>query len=311
MATSKKKTPEKESAEESARESAQSAKRESVKAVAPKSPGTVTRHLLEGAASVVAATSAVGGVFLALVLVPLVLSALLVGLALAGQELPGQAAKAGGALLLLAPNLLAVLLTTGAGSAWQGTMQRQQGQGGGMGAMLGQGQAAPSSPPRGKNVMDIAVAGIPLWAVGLVLLLAALLICGYRATARTPAPTARQAANALFGFHLQIAIRISVITSLCIVLLSWLTTASGSFGIGIMGMQMGGAEADLSGNWLPAILIGGILGGAAGYAGSHLHHLHRLYRMRRSTTPPDEKGRPDLSPPTERARPRAAAAKNS
>ncbi|MCX5428405.1 streptophobe family protein [Streptomyces sp. NBC_00257] len=254
------------------------------------------------------ATSAVSGVLLALVLIPLTLAAVLVALSLTGREMPGAAAKAGGALLLLAPNLLAVLLTAGAGSAWQGTMRSQQGQGGGMGAMFGQGQATPSSPPRGKNVMDIAVAGIPLWAIGLALLLTVLLVCGYRTTARTPVPTARAAANALLGFHLQIAIRIGIITSLCTVLLSWLTTASGTFGISIMGMQMGGAEADLSGDWLLVCLTGSILGGAAGYAGSH---LHRLRRMRRSPAVSGAKNRPGPSPDPGRPQPRTAAAKNS
>lgn len=254
------------------------------------------------------ATSAVSGVLLVLVLIPLTLSAVLVALSLTGREMPGAAAKAGGALLLLAPNLLAVLLTAGEGSAWQGTMQSQQGQGGGMGAMFGQGQATPSSPPRGKNVMDIAVAGIPLWAIGLALLLTVLLVCGYRTTARTPVPTARAAANALLGFHLQIAMRIGIITSLCTVLLSWLTTASGNFGISIMGMQMGGAEADLNGDWLLACLTGSILGGAAGYAGSH---LHRFRRMRRSLAVSGAKNRPGPSPDPERPQPRAAAAKNS
>lgn len=225
------------------------------------------------------ATSAVSGVLMVLVLIPTALSAVLVALPLTGREMPGAAAKAGGALLLLAPNLLTVLLTAGAGSAWQGTMQWQQGQGGGMGAMFGRGRAAPSAPPRSKNVMDIAVAGIPLWVIGLAVLLAVLLVCGYRTTARTPVPTARAAANALLGFHLQIAMRIGIITFLCTALLSWLTTASGTFGISIMGMQMGGAQADLSGDWLLACVTGSILGGAAGYAGSH---LHRLRRMRRS-----------------------------
>ncbi|MEE1748303.1 streptophobe family protein [Streptomyces sp. JV184] len=258
------------------------------------------------------ATSAVSGVLLVLVLIPSALSAaVLVALPLTGREMPGAAAKAGGALLLLAPNLLTVLLTAGAGSAWQGTMQRQQGQGGGMGAMFGQGGAAPSPPPRVKNVMDIAVAGIPLWAIGLALLLTVLLVCGYRTTARTPVPTARAAANALLGFHLRIAMRIGVITSLCIVLFSWLTTASGTFGISIMGMQMGGAEADLSGDWLLACLTGSILGGAAGYAGSHLHRLCRLRRMRRSPAVSEAKNRPGPSSDPERPRPRDAAAKNS
>ncbi|MFJ4742836.1 streptophobe family protein [Streptomyces sp. NPDC088775] len=254
------------------------------------------------------ATSAVSGVLMVLVLIPTALSAVLVALPLTGREMPGVAAKAGGALLLLAPNLLTVLLTAGAGSAWQGTMQRQQGQGGGMGAMFGRGGAAPSAPPRSKNVMDIAVAGIPLWAIGLAVLLAVLLVCGYRTTARTPVPTARAAANALLGFHLQIAMRIGIITSLCTVLLSWLTTASGTFGISIMGMQMGGAQADLSGDWLLACVTGSILGGAAGYAGSH---LHRLRRMRRSPAVSGVKSRPGPSSGPERPRPQDATAKSS
>ncbi|MCX4679046.1 streptophobe family protein [Streptomyces sp. NBC_01433] len=256
-------------------------------------------------------TSAVADVYLALALVPLLLSAALAAVALSGRDLPGAAGKAIGGLLLLTPNLLTILLTSGQGFAWLGTMERQQGNGGLGGMLTGQAAAAPESAPRAKKVMDIAVAGIPLWAVGLALLMSTLLVCGYVATARTPRPIPREAANALLGFHLQIAVRIGVITSVCTVLVSWLTTASGGFGISIMGMQMGGATADLSGDWLLACLTGGLLGGAAGYGGSH---LHRLLRMRRPVTTPIVKRRPgpgrSQSAPAERARP-AAAAENS
>ncbi|MEV5675562.1 streptophobe family protein [Streptomyces sp. NPDC052179] len=254
--------------------------------------------------------SAVADVHLVLTLVPLLLSAALAAVALSGRDLPGGAGKAVGGLLLLTPNLLTILLTSGQGSAWLGTMERKQGTGGLGGMLTGRAAAAPEPAPRAKNVTDIAVAGIPLWAVGLALLMSTLLVCGYVATARTPRPTSREAANALLGFHLQIAVRIAVITSVCTVLVSWLTTASGGFGIGIMGMQLGGATADLSSDWLPACLIGGLLGGAAGYGGSH---LHRLLRLRRPVTPPVVKHRPgpSRSAPAERARPEAAAAKNS
>ncbi|MCX4966168.1 streptophobe family protein [Streptomyces sp. NBC_00654] len=259
------------------------------------------------------AASAVVGVHLLLALVPLLLSAALAAVAACGGDLPGAAGKAAGGLLLLTPNLLTILLTAGQGSAWQGTMESEQGSGGGLAGMLaGRAEAAPEPAPRGKNVMDIAVAGIPLWAIGLALLISALLVCGYAATARTPRPTPREAANALLGFHVQIAVRIGVVTSLCTALVSWLTTASGGFGIGIMGMRLGGATADLSGDWLLACLTGSLLGGAAGYAGSH---LHRVLRMRRPCTAPAAKRRPGPGPsasaPAEPVRPEAAAAKNS
>ncbi|MFF1594742.1 streptophobe family protein [Streptomyces sp. NPDC058286] len=258
------------------------------------------------------AASAVVGVHLVLALVPLLLSAALAAVAACGGDLPGAAGKAVGGLLLLTPNLLTILLTAGQGSAWQGVMERSQGGGGLAGMLSGQAGAAPESAPRSKNVMDIAIAGIPLWAVGLALLMSTLLVCGYVATARTPRPTPREAANALIGFHLQIAVRIGVITSLCTALVSWLTTASGGFGIGIMGMQLGGATADLGGDWLLACLTGSLLGGAAGYGGSH---LYRVLRMRRPVTAPAMKRRPGPSPspsaPAERARTAAAAAKKT
>ncbi|MFD4944166.1 streptophobe family protein [Streptomyces sp. NPDC058409] len=257
------------------------------------------------------AASAVVGVHLVLTLVPLLLSAALAAMALGGRDLPDAAGKAVGGLLLLTPNLLTILLTTGQGSAWVGTMESKQGSGGLGGMLAGHAEAAPAPAPRGKNVMDIAVAGIPLWAVGLALLMSTLLVCGYVATARTPRPTPREAANALLGFHLQIAVRIGVITSLCTVLVAWLTTAYGGFGISIMGMQLGGATADLSGDWLLACLTGSLLGGAAGYGGSH---LYRVLRMRRPVSAPAVKRRPgprqSLSAPTERARSAAAVAKN-
>ncbi|MFJ2784385.1 MULTISPECIES: streptophobe family protein [unclassified Streptomyces] len=245
------------------------------------------------------AASAVVGVHLVLALVPLVPAAALAAAALGGGDLPGGAGKAVGGLLLLTPNLLTILLTAGQGSAWQGTLERNQG-GGGLADMLaGQAEAPPESAPRGKNVMDVAVAGIPLWIVGLALLLSALSVCGYVATARTPRPAPREAANALLGFHLLIAVRIGVVTSLCTALVSWLTTASGGFGIVVMGMRLGGATADLSGDWLLACLTGSLLGGAAGYGGSH------LYRLLRPATAHVAQQRPGPGPspstPTERA----------
>ncbi|NEB37325.1 streptophobe family protein [Streptomyces sp. SID14515] len=254
------------------------------------------------------AASAVVGVHLTLALVPLLLSAALAAVALGGRDLPGATGKAVGGLLLLAPNLLTILLTAGQGYAWQGTMERDQGSGGLAGMFAGRAEAAAESAPRGRNVMDVAVAGIPVWAVGLALLLATLLVCGYVATARTPRPTPREAADALLGHHLRIAVRIGVVTSLGTVLASWLTTASGGFGVGIMGMRLGGATADLGGDWVLACLTGSLLGTAAGYAGSR---LHRVLRMRRPATAPVVKRRPGPSPSAPADRASAAAAAKS
>ncbi|WP_404950500.1 streptophobe family protein [Streptomyces sp. ARC12] len=254
------------------------------------------------------AASAVVGVHLVLALVPLLLSAALAAVALGGHELPGAAGKAVGGLLLLTPNLLTILLTAGQGSRWQGTMESNQGSGGLAGMFAGRAEAPAEAASRDKNVMDMAVAGVPVWAVGLALLMATLLVCGYVATARTPRPTPREAANALLGHHLQIAVRIGVVTSLCTVLVSWLTTASGGFGIGIMGMQLGGATADLGGDLLLACLTGSLLGGAAGYGGSH---LYRVLRMRRPGPAPAVKRRPGPSPSASAERaPVAVAAEN-
>ncbi|MEV5204519.1 streptophobe family protein [Streptomyces sp. NPDC053720] len=119
----------------------------------------------------------------------------------------GQAAKAAG-LLLLGPNLIAVLLTAGLGTSWQAGMERLQPEGGGMLGMLG-GAGAAQGDAAGKDksidLGDWSGAGVPLWLIAMVLMLLLLVIAGYLASARTPARTPREDSEALLDRHVEIA----------------------------------------------------------------------------------------------------------
>ncbi|GAA2104355.1 hypothetical protein GCM10009801_79920 [Streptomyces albiaxialis] len=214
---------------------------------------------------------------------PLVLALLAAAASLTGKE---QAVRAAGALLLAGPNLLAVLLTSGLGASWQAETQRQQG-GGGMtgGGMMGGGGAGGGGAPGGDKSVDLstyAFGGVPLWLVGLLVLLAVLVFAGYRAAARTPARTLREDAEAPLGRHLELALRMCLVVSGTTAVFCLLARGSVHLGISIMGNEMGGFTAGLQGVAGVSALTAAVLGSAAGYCGS------RLYARRADRRGPDE-----------------------
>lgn len=192
--------------------------------------------------------------------------------ALTGRE---QAARAAGALLLAGPNLLAVLLTSGLGASWQAELQRQQGGGGMLGGGMtgGPGGAAGAGGggDRSVGLSGFPVAGVPLWLIGLLVLVAVLVLAGYRTAARTPARTLREDAQAPLGRHLESALRLCLVFSGATTLFCLLARGSAHLGISIMGNEMGGFTAGLQGVAGLSTLTAALLGGAAGYCGSRLH----------------------------------------
>ncbi|WP_223777291.1 streptophobe family protein [Streptomyces sp. 135] len=218
-------------------------------------------------------TSTLTGIFTALCTLALFLALLAGAAAATGRD---QAAKAAGVLLLAAPNLLSAVLTSGLGASWQAGMERRQPQGGGMmgglGAMGG-GTGGGGTEGGGKQV-DVsgkAVAGLPLWLIGLTLLLCLLVYAGYRTAARTPARTAREEADALLGRHVEIALRAGVAVGVGILILGLVSQASMGIGFSLMGNEMGGMDAGLDGSVGFPALAGFVLAGLACYAGSRLY----------------------------------------
>ncbi|MFF7456449.1 streptophobe family protein [Kitasatospora sp. NPDC008115] len=230
---------------------------------------TLSRHLSlgQGRKSWHAVTSALSGITAVLCCSVLVL-ALLAGLAsLAGRE---QAARAAGALLLLGPNLLAVLLTSGLGTPWGAGIQRVEAQGGGMLGGLGGagGDGAPAD--RSVDLTGWTGAGVPLWLIGLLFALLLAVVAGYLTAARTPARTRKEEAQAVFGRNTEIAMRLGIAVGLPFLLLP--PAARGSVGIGIsaMGREMGGVTASLDGSPGLSALAAVVLAAVAGYGGIRL-----------------------------------------
>ncbi|MCX4844520.1 streptophobe family protein [Streptomyces sp. NBC_00893] len=232
--------------------------------------------------------STLTGIFTSLCTVALFL-ALLAGAAAATGR--GQAAKAAGALLLAAPNLISAVLTSGLGASWEAGMERRQPEGGGMmgglgglggmgggaggmGGAGGFGGAAGSGADGGAEQIDLSgkvVAGLPLWLTGLTLLACLLVYAGYRTAARTPARTTREESDALLGRHLESAVRAGVAVGLCVLVLGLVTQVSVGIGFSLMGNEMGGMDAGLDGSVRLPALTGSVLAGLACYAGSRLH----------------------------------------
>ncbi|MDQ8701151.1 streptophobe family protein [Streptomyces sp. LHD-70] len=231
--------------------------------------------------------STLTGIFTALCTVALFLALLAGAAAATGRD---QAAKAAGALLLAAPNLISTVLTSGLGASWQAGLERRQPEGGGMmgglggmgggaGGMggaggLGGATGSGSGADGGAKQIDLsgkAVAGLPLWLIGLTLLACLLVYAGYRTGARTPARTAREESNAVLGRHLEIALRAGVAVGLCVLALGLVSQVSVGIGFSLMGNEMGGMDAGLDGSVRLPALTGSVLAGLACYAGSRLH----------------------------------------
>ncbi|MFG2914975.1 streptophobe family protein [Kitasatospora sp. NPDC048298] len=231
-----------------------------------------------------AVTSTVTGI--AAVLCCTVLAVALVAgvAALTGRE---QAAKAAGALLLLGPNLLAVLLTSGLGTPWEAGTHRLKPQGGGMFGMFGgadQGDAAGAD--KSLSVGGWSGAGLPVWLIGLLLVLLLAVVAGYVTAARTPARTRREESRAVFSRHVETAMRLGVALGLPFLLLPLAAGGSLRIGVSLMGNEMGGMTAGLDGRPGLSALAAVALGALAGYGGSRLHE--RRARRRDLDTPAPE-----------------------
>ncbi|MFE0877015.1 streptophobe family protein [Streptomyces smyrnaeus] len=237
--------------------------------------------------------SALTGSAAVLCCILLVLTVLAAATALTGRE---QAARAAGVLLLAGPNLLAVLLTSGLGASWQAEVQRQQGGGGMMGGGMmggpGRGQGGGTGGDKSVALSGYPVAGVPLWLVGLVVLLGVLVLAGYRAASRTRARTLREDTEAPLGRHLELALRMCLMVSGATTLFCLLARGSVHLGISIMGNEMGGFTAGLQGVAGVGALTAAILGGAAGYCGSRLYALRAARRAARGAAPRRREARP-------------------
>ncbi|MGW3461619.1 streptophobe family protein, partial [Streptomyces olivaceoviridis] len=219
-------------------------------------------------------------------------SALVVALLAGTASLTGrdQAAKAAGLLLLLGPNLIAVLLTAGLGASWQAGIHRLQPEGGGgMLGMLGGAGAVQGNAAGTDKSLDLggwSGAGVPVWLLAMTLMLLLLVIAGYVASARTPARTPREDSEALLDRHAEIALRMGIAVGASALLLPLLAQGALRIGISLMGNEMGGMTAGLEGGLGLSALTGFVLAALASYTGSRLHGR----RARRSGPTPQRRG---------------------
>ncbi|MFJ9444673.1 streptophobe family protein [Kitasatospora sp. NPDC101235] len=235
-----------------------------------------------------AVTSTVTGIAAVLCCSVLAVALVAGAAALTGRE---QAAKAAGALLLLGPNLVAVLLTAGLGTPWEAGTHRIKPEGGGMFGMFGGGARSDAAgTDRSLSIDGWSGAGVPVWLIGLLLVLLLFVVAGYVAAARTPARTRREEAQAVFGRHTETAMRLGIAVGLLFLLLPLAARGSLRVGVSVMGNEMGGMTAGLDGRpGLPA-LAAVVLAALAGYGGSRLHE--RRARRRHAAAPTtDAKGR--------------------
>ncbi|MFF4806333.1 streptophobe family protein [Streptomyces sp. NPDC001351] len=219
--------------------------------------------------------SAVVRTSLVLVAVPLV------ALAVAGAVAGGRAASAAGAVLLVAPNALAVFLTLGVGSSWTAAVHPAQSDGGGnpLAALMG-GMGGGQQPDRTEHLRSLSAGGWPLWLAALAVTCLILLACAYRAARATHGGRALPLLpyrGPLAG-HLAMAERFGVVTAVVLGLAAWLAGASGNFGVSMFGSTMGGVEAELSGSVLLTVVFGLLVGALAGFAGSVLSAVRGFRR---------------------------------
>ncbi|MEU1048664.1 streptophobe family protein [Streptomyces sp. NPDC005897] len=184
---------------------------------------------------------------------------------LTGRE---QVATAAGLLLLLGPNLIAVLFTVGLGTSWEAGMRRIQPDGGGMLGGGPQGGTEGTGSP--VDLGGWSGAGIPLWLLGMLLTLLLLLVAGYVAAARTPARTPREESDSLLGRHAEIALRMGIAVGATALVLPLLARGSLRIGVRLMGTEMGGVTVGLDATPGLSALTGFVLAALAGYGGSRL-----------------------------------------
>ncbi|MFB6875904.1 streptophobe family protein [Streptomyces sp. NPDC056323] len=207
-------------------------------------------------------------------------SALAVALLAAAADLTGQgpAAKAAGVLLLVGPNLIAVLLTTGLGASWEAGMHRLQSDGGGMLGGTAQGDTAGTD--KSADLGGWSGAGVPLWLIAMVLIVLLLTIAGYTASARTPTRTPREDSEALLDRHAENALRMGIAVGIAALALPPAARGSVRIGITLMGNEMGGMAAGLDDGLGLSPLTGFVLAALATYGGSRLQNRRARRRGR-------------------------------
>ncbi|MFH9083704.1 streptophobe family protein [Streptomyces sp. NPDC017673] len=205
----------------------------------------------------------------------LCLSVLAVALSAGAAALTGreQAARAAGLLLLIGPNLIAVLFTVGLGTSWEAGMHRIRPASGGMLGMLGGAQGGTGGTGGTDRSVDLggwSGAGVPLWLLGMLLTLLLLVVGGYAVACRTPARTPREESEPPLGRHAEIALRMGIAVGATTLVLPLLARGSLRFGISLMGNEMGGVTAGLDAAPGLSALTGFVLAVLAGYGGSRL-----------------------------------------
>ncbi|MFJ3778945.1 streptophobe family protein [Streptomyces sp. NPDC090075] len=223
-----------------------------------------------------------------------------------GLLVGGRAAKVAGGAILLAPNAVAVFLTSGLGAPWTASAKQVASQGGNplaglMGGMGGQQPAVPAD--RVEHLRALSADGWPLWLGSLAVTGLLLLACAYTAArgtdpAHTP-PLHRY--RGPFGPHLGFAERFALVTALIMATATWLAGASGRFGATMFGSEMGGTRGELTGSVLLTLLFGLLVGGAAGLAGCLLRgavtNRSRILARKKALRTPADAGEGHPVPP--------------
>ncbi|MGX1480582.1 UNVERIFIED_CONTAM: hypothetical protein RKD50_009390 [Streptomyces canus] len=120
--------------------------------------------------------------------------------------------------------------------------------------------------------------GLPLWLIGLVVLMGLMARAGYLAAARTPVRTARQEADALLGRHVELALRSGITVGMATMLLCLTAQGSAQIEMSMMGSEMGGMTAGLHSAVRLSGLTGFVLAAVCAYGGSRLHALRTSRR---------------------------------
>ncbi|MFE4754944.1 streptophobe family protein [Streptomyces mirabilis] len=214
----------------------------------------------------------------------LVLAAVpLVALTFVGAVVGGRAGTAAGATLLLAPNAMAVFLSLGVGASWTAAVHPVQSDGSNPLAGLTRsmsGTQGGQQPDRSVDLGSLAVGGWPLWLAALTVTGIVLLGCAYLA-ARATNPSQMVPLHPCRGplpRHLCMAERFGLGTAVILGMVAWLSGLSGNFAISIFGSEMGGMRAELSDGVLWTAVVGLLVGGLTGFAGSLLSRAYGAWK---------------------------------
>ncbi|MEU8588944.1 streptophobe family protein [Streptomyces sp. NPDC048664] len=191
----------------------------------------------------------------------------------AGVTAAGRPGVAAGAALLLAPNAVAVCLTSGLGVPWTASRHRVSGDGGGaLAELLGRLRGRPTATgaaDRTEHLRDLSVGGVPLWPAALVVVVLALLVCGCLAARAADPARVRPLPpfGGRYGRQLAGAGRLGVVTAVVLGAAALLAQASGQLTVSVFDTVVGGTRVRLGGAvglCPPAGLLVGALAGGVG-----------------------------------------------